>query len=395
MKQKIIALLLALAAAVSLTACGEAGDSSITEGETSSDSVSSEAEDGSSLESEEAAILAAVPNEAREDCVAYLTDGTMTNDTVVMTLDGTDITADMLIYFLGYYETYYMSMFSAYGYDIELEDSYSDDMTYIDFFLQIAENAAVQMTAARVLAESAGVTFSEENQTSLNESIASIVESDVLYVGANSEVMEELFARTIYGNAYQEMVYGEGGEEEITDEATEDYADENGYYNCRYILFYGLDDDGNALEDEALEAVQAEAEECYQSLSQLSGDALVEAFQTQQEELNYDGNTEEFYVTPSSSLVDGFSDAVLSLEEYQVGMSDATSYGYFVVLRLPLGDENLDSVKEDYASSLFSAAISDAISAAEITYEDVLDEVDYAAFFEKLAALQEIIDSAA
>lgn len=207
--------------------------------------------------------------------------------------------------------------------------------------------------------------------------------------------MEELFACTIYGNAYQEMVYGEGGEEEITDEATEDYADENGYYNCRYILFYGLDDDGNALEDEALEAVQAEAEECYQSLSQLSGDALVEAFQTQQEELNYDGNTEEFYVTPSSSLVDGFSDAVLSLEEYQVGMSDATSYGYFVVLRLPLGDENLDSVKEDYASSLFSAAISDAISAAEITYEDVLDEVDYAAFFEKLAALQEIIDSAA
>ncbi|MCC8100654.1 MAG: hypothetical protein LIO78_11465 [Clostridiales bacterium] len=395
MKQKIIALLLALAAAVSLTACGEAGDSSITEEETSSDSVSSEAEDSSSLESEEAAILAAVPNEAREDCVAYLTDGTMTNDTVVMTLDGTDITADMLIYFLGYYETYYMSMFSAYGYDIELEDSYSDDMTYTDFFLQIAENAAVQMTAARVLAESAGVTFSEENQTSLNESIASIVESDVLYVGANSEVMEELFACTIYGNAYQDTVYGEGGAEEITDEAAEDYADENGYYNCRYILFYGLDDDGNALEDEALEAVQAEAEECYQSLSQLSGDALVEAFQTQQEELNYDGNTEEFYVTPSSSLVDGFSDAVLSLEEYQVGMSDATSYGYFVVLRLPLGDENLDSVKEDYASSLFSAAISDAISAAEITYEDVLDEVDYAAFFEKLAALQEIIDSAA
>ncbi|MCC8065331.1 MAG: hypothetical protein LIO70_09640, partial [Clostridiales bacterium] len=76
MKQKIIALLLALAAAVSLTACGEAGDSSITEEETSSDSVSSEAEDSSSLESEEAAILAAVPNEAREDCVAYLTDGT-------------------------------------------------------------------------------------------------------------------------------------------------------------------------------------------------------------------------------------------------------------------------------------------------------------------------------
>ncbi|MCD8341642.1 MAG: hypothetical protein LUC87_05740 [Clostridiales bacterium] len=400
MKRKILALLLALATACSLTACGGGAESSVTDGETSSASTSAEAESssadtsaeaesasGSSLTSEEEAILAAVPAEAREDCVAYLTDGVLSNDTVVITLDGVDITADMFIYFLSYYETYYMLMFSSSGYDVSLEDSYSDDMTYADFFVQIAEDASIQMAVARSLAEEAEVTFTEENQTSLEEAMAEQTESDLLYVGANAGAMEDVLTCTIYGNAYQLAVYGEGGSEEITDEMAEEYAEENGYYNCRYILFMGVD-----LEGEELEAVQAEAQACYEALSQLSGDELVEEFQAQQAALNENGDTEECYVSPSSDL--SFGDTVLALEEYEVGITDATDYGYFVVLRLPLGDENLSSVKQDYADELFSAAINDAISAADITYADVLEEMDYTAFFDALAALQETIDSA-
>lgn len=389
MKRKILALLLALATVCPLTACGGGADSSSADSETGSGSTSAEAESasGSSLASEEETILAAVPAEAREDCVSYLTDGVMSNDTVVITVNGADVTADMFIYFLSYYETYYMMMFSYYGYDASLEDSYSDDMTYADFFVQIAEDASIQMVVTRSLAEEAEVTFTEENQTSLDESMADLSESDLLYLGANMDVMAEFFTCSIYGNDYQSEVYGEGGSEEITDETAEEYAEENGYYNCRYILFDGVD-----LEDEELEAVQAEAQACYEALSQLSGDELVEEFQARQAELNEDGDAEECYVSPSSDL--SFSDTVLALEEYEVGITDATDYGYFVVLRLPLGEENLSSVKQDYADELFSAAINDAISAADITYADVLEELDYTAFFDALAALQEAIDSA-
>ncbi|MCD8126846.1 MAG: hypothetical protein LUD82_05060 [Clostridiales bacterium] len=384
MKRKILVPLLALATACPLTACGGGADSSSADSETGSGSTSAEAESasGSSLASEEETILAAVPAEAREDCVSYLTDGVMSNDTVVITVNGADVTADMFIYFLSYYETYYMMMFSYYGYDVSLEDSYSDDMTYADFFVQIAEDASIQMVVARSLAEEAEVTFTEENQTSLDESMADLSESDLLYLGVNMDVMVELFTCSIYGNDYQSEVYGEGSSEEITDETAEEYAEENGYYNCRYILFDGVD----------LEAVQAEAQACYEALSQLSGDELVEEFQTRQAELNEDGDAEECYVSPSSGL--SFSDTVLALEEYEVGITDATDYGYFVVLRLPLGEENLSSVKQDYADELFSAAINDAISAADITYADVLEELDYTAFFDALAALQEAIDSA-
>ncbi len=396
MKRRIIALLLALATACSLTACGQSADSDTSDGEASSASASTEAESasGSDLSSEEEAILAAVPAEAREDCVSYLTDGVMNSDTVVISLDGAEVTADMFIYYLSYYETYYMLMFSLYGYDISLDDAYSDDMTYSDFFVQMAEYASLQMVVARKLAEDAGVTLSEEDQTDMEDALADLLESDLLYLGSNLSAMEKIFTCTTYGNNYQSAVYGEGGSEEITDEMAEEYAEENGYYNCRYILFYGLDDDGNALEDEALAEVQAEAQACYESLSQLSGDELVEEFQVQQEALNYDGNTDEYYVSPSDSLVDGFSDTVLALEEYEVGISDATDYGYFVVLRLPLGEENLSSVRQDYADELFSATISDAASAADVTYADVLEELDYAAFFDALAALQETITSA-
>ncbi len=411
MKQRILALLLALATACSLTACGGGAESSATDGETSSASTSAEAESssadtsaeaesssadtsaeaesasGSSLASEEEAILAAVPAEAREDCVAYLTDGVLSNDTVVITMDGVEITADMFFYYLSYYETYYMLMFTSGGYDVSLEDSYSDDMTYADLFISITKEASTELTMARKLAEDAGIAFTEEDQTSLEEAMAEQAESDLLYVGANAGVMENILTCTIYGNAYQLAVYGEGGSEEITDEMTEAYAEENGYYNCRYILFNAVD-----LEGEELEAVQAEAQACYEALSQLSGDELVEEFQAQQAELNENGDTEEYYVGPSSDL--SFGDTVLALEEYEVGITDATDYGYFVVLRLPLGEENLSEVKQDYADELFSAAIADAVSSADITYADALEELDYIAYFDALAALQETIGSA-
>ncbi|MCD8160593.1 MAG: hypothetical protein LUE61_05315 [Clostridiales bacterium] len=389
MKRRIIALLLALATACSLTACGQSADSDTSDGAASSASASTEAESasGSDLSSEEEAILAAVPAEAREDCVSYLTDGVMNNDTVVISLDGAEVTADMFIYYLSYYETYYMLMFSLYGYDISLDDAYSDDMTYSDFFVQMAEYASLQMVVARKLAEDAGVTLSEEDQADMEDALADLLESDLLYLGSNLSAMEKIFICTTYGNNYQSAVYGEGGSEEITDEMAEEYAEENGYYNCRYILFNGMD-----LEDDELEEVHAEAQACYEALSQLSGDELVEEFQAQQAELNEDGDAEECYVSPSSSL--SFGDTVLALEEYEVGITDATDYGYFVVLRLPLGEENLSSVRQDYADDLFSAAISEAASAADVTYADVLEELDYAAFFDALAALQETINSA-
>ncbi|MCD7918045.1 MAG: hypothetical protein LUF84_06290 [Clostridiales bacterium] len=389
MKRSIIALLLALATVCSLTACGQSGDSDTSDGAASSASTSSEAESasGSDLTSEEEAILAAVPAEAREDCVSYLTDGVMDSDTVVISLDGAEVTADMFIYYLSYYETYYMLMFSIYGYDISLDDAYSDDMTYADFFVQMAEYASLQMVVARKLAEDAGVTLSEEDQAEMEDALADLLESDLLYLGSNLSAMEKIFTCTTYGNNYQSAVYGEGGSEEITDEMAEEYAEENGYYNCRYILFNGVD-----LEDEELEEVHAEAQACYEALAQLSGDELVEEFQAQQAELNEDGDAEECYVSPSSSL--SFGDTVLALEEYEVGITDATDYGYFVVLRLPLGEENLSSVRQDYADELFSAAISEAASAADVTYADVLEELDYTAFFDALAALQETITSA-
>ncbi len=389
MKRRIIALLLALATVCSLTACGQSADSDTSDGEASSASASTEAESasGSDLSSEEEAILAAVPAAAREDCVSYLTDGVMSSDTVVISLDGAEVTADMFIYYLSYYETYYMLMFSLYGYDISLDDAYSDDMTYSDFFVQMAEYASLQMVVARKLAEDAGVTLSEEDQTDMEDALAELLESDLLYLGSNLSAMEKIFTCTTYGNNYQLAVYGEGGSEEITDEMAEEYAEENGYYNCRYILFNGVD-----LEDEELEEVHAEAQACYEALVQLSGDELVEEFQAQQAELNEDGDAEECYVSPSSSL--SFGDTVLALDEYEVGITDATDYGYFVVLRLPLGEENLSNVRQDYADELFSTAITDAISAADVTYADVLEELDYAAFFDALAALQETINSA-
>ncbi|MCD8126471.1 MAG: hypothetical protein LUD82_03045 [Clostridiales bacterium] len=140
---------------------------------------------------------------------------------------------------------------------------------------------------------------------------------------------------------------------------------------------------------------------CYEELAAISDEEeRLNAFLEAQAELNYDGNTDEFLVTPDSSLVDGFSDAVLALDEYEVGMSEETSYGYFVVVRLPVSDEDIaaideddiETIKEEYISDMFNTRLSEVLETAEVERSDLLDEVDYVAVFEKLTALQADLD---
>lgn len=139
--------------------------------------------------------------------------------------------------------------------------------------------------------------------------------------------------------------------------------------------------------EEALAAAQA----CYDSMKDLSGDELLAEFKNQQAALNYDGNTDEFLIDPSTSLVDGFTDAVTSVEENQIALSGQTDYGYFVVLHLPLGDENLSEIKDDYINSLFSVLLNDAGDASEVVFSDALENLDYTAYLENLTTLQTAI----
>lgn len=188
----------------------------------------------------EEALLAVVPEAFQEDATAYLTDGVLTNDTVVLTVDGVEVPACTYMYFLCYNETYYASMFTYYYGSFDVTDAYSDDMTYADVFTSMSESYSTQYAAVQAMAEAEGVSPSEEDVAGLTETLDNMNLSDMAYVGCNRVGLEATYTFSLYGEALQNYLYGEGGSEELTDEDAVDYALENGYYyNCRYILFAG------------------------------------------------------------------------------------------------------------------------------------------------------------
>ncbi len=221
----------------------EVNDSLTTESEAEADaddsSTTAEVETVTEEELEEA-LLAVVPDAFLEDAASYLTDGVLTNDTTVMTVDGTEVPAGAFLYFLCYNETYYSAMYTYYYGSFDVTDAYSDDMTYADVFAEMAESYCTQYATVKNMAEAEGVTVGEEALAELAETLDGMDLSDMAYVGSNRSGLESTFTFSLYGEALQDFLYGEGGAEELTDDDAVDYALENGYYyNCRYILFAG------------------------------------------------------------------------------------------------------------------------------------------------------------
>lgn len=192
----------------------------------------------------EADLLASLDAAVLADCTAYLTDGAMTADTVGLTVDGREVPVSAYLYFLCYYKSYYQNMYYYYYQsELDLTSNYTDDMTWMEFFKTLAKNYTVQYATAMNLAEQNGVEPSEETRQEMEDSIASAMESNMLYVGSSIEASKIVLEYGLYGDAYQESLYGENGSTPITEADAEEYAAENGYYNCRYILFRVVSED--------------------------------------------------------------------------------------------------------------------------------------------------------
>lgn len=370
MNKRIFALVLSVCMALSLlTGCGSSssGDSSVS-GDAST------------------AVSAEIPAEALEDVVSYLTDGALTSDTVVMTVGGTDVTADYYLYQLAYsanmmnltYQYYY-------GTDIDLSMEVSEGQTAAQYVQNAADSTVKGYFALEQQAAEMGVALTDEEQESIDSYQFSSDANDLLYYSTTASAMTHLYQQYSLSSSLQELLYGEGGELAPTEETIQDYISSNGLYNCRYILCQVSED---ATEEEDAAAKQ-KCQDIYDELSQLEGEELLAKFQEYQAE-NPDGNTDEFSFNDSSSLTDGFREKLAELEIGQLGMTDKTGYGYFTLLRL---DVDTDSVKEDYISSSYAAQMSEWGEAAECTTTEAYDKIDPLSFYENLTALQSTIDA--
>ena len=367
--KKIVAMLLAAAmAAASLAACNKnpIGDTQIGDSENKpGDTKTPSAEGGLTLEEISKQIEAKV---GKQDV----------DSKVVMTLDGYDVTYSEFRY---YYINYVKQFANYYGADYNTNDEYKADFDkYVNEALKM--NGLVANTAKEY-----GLALTQEefdnNVLATYDKITEQFKSDDS--DDNSEavrVLDETYAITPYYmimnesiynlyNKIYEAFYGVGGTKfEDIKKQTLDYYNENGYMRAKHVLIqFPTNDDGSEVTEEQKAETKKKAEEVLEKAK--NG----EDFDKLIEEYNEDPGMST-YTAGEGEMVEPFENATKALEENGISELVETTYGYHIIKRLPLNDE--DIVSADKFSELAYAELdnffTEKIASTEFVKKDDFDE---------------------
>lgn len=391
MSKKLTALLLVLAMMLAMfTGCGDAEAPAADEEEPAAEESTENTETpADTAEGEETGlVLEEIPQEAYDDPVAYVTDGAIKKDDTIATVNGLEVKADEFFAWLT--TTYSNLTYTYYYYGMELNASDVIDETTGTTVGQYLVNQAAMMaemyTLTRDMAADAGLALSQEQQDEMAAMATEYDAETALYYVSTIEAMQQTYADSSLIMLLRDHLYGEGGELEPTEATLADYAASKGSYNCRYIL--QRTDELAEDDTEGREAKRQQAETLYNQLLEVPAEELETQFAALQAEYNDDGNTEPFVFDDTSSLVGGFREKLAELEDGQIGLTEETDYGYFVVLRLPV---DVESMREDYIAEAYDAKIVEWMDAAEIELSGAFMELDVAGCFERLDALQTVV----
>ena len=380
MNKRIFALILALAMALSLLTGCNSGKS----GDASASAATDPADEQTKLIME--AVAQVIPEEAQADVVSYLTDGAVKADTVILKAGDKDVTAGYYLFWLGRELSSVSSYFSQYGMTMDLDQEFSEGQSLLDYLKEQSLSAVKTYCAIEQKAEEKGVKLSAEQEKQLEEYVASLDTASVTYYGTTVEDQRATYTQNLLSDALNGKLK-ETGELNATDETMADYVKDNGYYNCRYLLFEVAQD-----ADEKTDAEQkAKAQAAYDELSKLSGEEQLKKFQEYQKE-NPDGNTDEFQFDATSTIDEGFRAKVEGMEENELGMTDKTSFGYFVLLRLPV---NTETLKENYLSEAYSNLVKQWVEELPVEETEEMKKLDQKVAATKLLELQSSMNDAA
>ena len=283
---------------------------------------------------------------------------------VVMIVDGKDVTWGE--YFSWLYmsamqtEQYFVTM-GNYGVPLKWSDPAGEDgSTYADAAITGGENTLRQLMTILGYAESQGVEASQETLDAIQAQRESDKKATVGEEGTEEDFAQFLHSLYRSEEAYQRSnmanyinlqhyteAYGENGEK-VSDEQALGYLEENGYLYANHILLTTMDlQTGEALEEAAVAEKEAQAQALAEELQAIQDpEQLVKRFLELKEEYDEDTGKTAYpdgYVFLPGKMVAEFEEGVKALADYGVSQPVKTSYGYHVILRLPLSADTVVS----------------------------------------------------
>ena len=394
--KKCLALLLSLVLLLGLLpAAALAADDEAAETETT-------AETTTETTTEETSTEETTTEESSEPTVQEILDAASAKfdpDTIVATACGQNVTWRM--YFYQIYNALYQYLY-YYGMPDFTADT-GDGTSLGEALRQNMESRFIYYCAPQTKAAEAGL--SDAVSTELDEQWATVLETY-----ETEEAVEELleqeyldkdtFLFLLGSNAaftvLMDDTYGSDGSKMTGDEVLE-WANEQGYMRCKHILYSFTDDDGNTLDDDAKAELLTTAETTVAELRALGSDreAMLARFDEIMAEVDGDPGMTTFpdgYTFTDGAMVTEFEDGTKALAEYEISDVVETSYGYHIILRLPLDPETATlsqnsstgaymTLREDAANELFNAMLTGWIEEGTVEWQNGFENLNYTALF--------------
>lgn len=317
----------------------------------------------------------------------------------VLTVNGLEVQWDQFFYFLNDE----LSTFLYYTGGQLPEDfnaALTDDVTIRDYLDSMAESKAVYYAAAHTKAQERGLELTAEQEAALEEYWQQVEESygDPAALEADLKagyLSKDLFLYILRCNSefstlMDESVGLAGGK--LSEDDVKAWAADNGYVTVKHILRMTVNQqDGTALPEEEKADVLAEMEIILAELKELQGEALCARFDELIAEKGEDPGVAanpDGYTFTSGTMVKEFEDAAFALGEYALSDIVETSYGYHILLGLPLNAEGMTmnqdantgaymTLRETAANDLFARDVGEWIEEADVVRNEKFADLDY------------------
>lgn len=304
------------------------------------------------------------------------------------------------------YEDYFRSMAAYYGIAADWNGSVGDGsgMTYAQSLLTDTRETLASFMAIHEFAREQDVALDSE---ALKELEPEHMAEDIVGEGATldqlSETLEEGSHMTIDGfryysesvglySALYEALYGQGGEK-LSEEEIIDALEDEGYLSAGHILFMTIDPmTGKELEEKDIAAKLETANALVAELRAIEDpEELVKRFGELKEEYCEDTGKQLYpdgYTFTPGTMVTEFEDTVKALGDYEVSDPVKTSYGYHIIMRLPLSGDSLlfsaqgtpATARRSVAENAITKTLDDYYTAHPAEYIDGLEDLDLTQF---------------
>ena len=330
-------------------------------------------------------------------------------DQVVANMGDRDVTWREYFYWLfiqaNQIDNYLAQMSAYYGLEADWNEMATEELTIAELTVENAEFMISQVQAVDDYAKEHGVDLTDEDKAAIANQLAedmnTMLGEDADEAAFNEYLLSARLDREMYDRLNRAeyltrrcftQLYGQQGE--LVDEADAvAYLEANDYMNASHILFMTIDPTTREPLDDAAKAEKLEkAKALAAELAAIQDEAeLVERFNALKAELCEDTGKVNFpygYTFTPGTMVPQFEDACLALDNYKVSDVVETSYGYHVILRLPLqgdasiltSDGNTSTGRLLAANEDFSKGLNAAVEARALEYAEGFEFIDLSKF---------------